>query len=189
MLRRLIALLGLFALTLTAAHASPFGDLIDAVAHDNNSQVVALIKAHPELVKEHAAYGLTVLHMAASKGRVIILGELIDAGGDVNAQSQNGETPLHAAAYAGKVKAIELLLRHGANPNLVARTTPYGLGGTPLHQAVRQAELDAARALLTARRLNVNLLDPAGHTALWYARDEHFPAMVTLLGQHGAKSR
>ncbi|XP_023313261.1 tankyrase-2-like [Trichogramma pretiosum] len=46
----------------------------------------------------------------------------------VNAQDNEGNTPLHLAAEFGKDKAMELLLRNGANPNV-----PNAKGLTPLH--------------------------------------------------------
>eukprot|EP00548_Thalassiothrix_antarctica_P007902 CAMPEP_0194137286 /NCGR_PEP_ID=MMETSP0152-20130528/7200_1 /TAXON_ID=1049557 /ORGANISM="Thalassiothrix antarctica, Strain L6-D1" /LENGTH=90 /DNA_ID=CAMNT_0038834247 /DNA_START=1 /DNA_END=270 /DNA_ORIENTATION=- len=41
---------------------------------------------------------------------------LIDIGFDVNNQDDEGETPLHWAAFAGAIWTTKFLLRNGANP-------------------------------------------------------------------------
>ena len=41
---------------------------------------------------------------------------LISEGGEVNAKTEDNDTPLHFAAAKGLLKNVELLLEHGANP-------------------------------------------------------------------------
>jgi ankyrin repeat protein len=54
---------------------------------------------------------------------------LMERGTDVNAQMKNMSTPLHAAAFKGRLEITRLLLSHGANPNV-----GNDRGSTPLHQ-------------------------------------------------------
>lgn len=42
---------------------------------------------------------------------------LVDAGADVTVAAKGGGTPLHAAAEAGALAIVQVLLRAGANPN------------------------------------------------------------------------
>jgi hypothetical protein len=65
-------------------------------------------------------YGET-LGGSIAEGRVLAL--LLDAGGDINAASDNGTTPLMMAASEGRIDAVALLLQRGADPG---RTTDAG---------------------------------------------------------------
>jgi ankyrin repeat protein len=82
-----------------------------------------------------------------------------------SAASQDGETPLHTAAFYGKLEITRLLLERCADkeaktkvrrvrPCSVAGLTLFALsvvsqdGKTPLHFAVRRGHLEVARLLL-----------------------------------------
>ncbi|RMD40775.1 hypothetical protein DV735_g4377, partial [Chaetothyriales sp. CBS 134920] len=63
--------------------------------------------------------GNTLLDIAISKTspkHLVTL--LLHYGSDANAKSNRGETPLFVAIQAGRVDIMEILLDHGANPNL-----------------------------------------------------------------------
>jgi ankyrin repeat protein len=49
---------------------------------------------------------------------------------DPNIKNKYGETPLHKAAFGGRVDVVKLLLEHGVDPN-----TQDKYGRTPLHEA------------------------------------------------------
>ena len=57
---------------------------------------------------------MTPLGMAASIGTAGVVKVLLEAGADLNARDEDGETPLHTAETAGVVK---VLLEAGADPN------------------------------------------------------------------------
>lgn len=63
------------------------------------------------------------LVIAAEKGDIATLQQMIQDGVDVNAQGANGETPLLRSIYAKNRASFKLLLDHGANPNV---KTEYG---------------------------------------------------------------
>jgi ankyrin repeat protein len=65
----------------------------------------------------------TPLHYAALRGHAGVLVLLLDAGGDINAVSDNGTTPLMLAASEGRLDAVTLLLKRGAD---VSRETDAG---------------------------------------------------------------
>lgn len=64
----------------------------------------------------------TLLHAACARsGSAEVIALLLDRGVPVDARDAFGCTPLHIAAFAGKVEAIEVLCRRGADPNSVDR--------------------------------------------------------------------
>jgi len=70
---------------------------------------------------------------------------LCEAGGDVNARSKEGETPLHCAAYGGHAAVCKLLARKGGCVNMVSRSD----GDTALHLAAIGGHEAAVHALLS----------------------------------------
>jgi ankyrin repeat protein len=56
--------------------------------------------------------------------RVEIVVMLLDAGSDINAETNAGRTPLFFAATCGNASLVDLLLTRGANPDLVPPNEP-----------------------------------------------------------------
>lgn len=83
------------------------------------------------------------LSSAAATGNVDRVGILLQAGVDVNAVNEYGRTPLQVMMM-GSTRVAQLLLKHGANPNLSDEST----GDTPLHDAARQGFLDTVKVLI-----------------------------------------
>ena len=69
----------------------------------------------------------------------------LDAGADVNARKERGDTPLHLAARQGTAEVVQLLIAAGADVN--ARDE-YGY--TPLHSAAYNGTAETIEALIAA---------------------------------------
>lgn len=54
----------------------------------------------------------------------------------MNAQANNGDTVLYDAAGSGNLDSIELLLQHGANPNLASHGFQL-----PIHRAAYEGHI------------------------------------------------
>jgi uncharacterized protein len=124
------------------------------------------------------------------------------------APDPDGTTPLHWAARANDVDAVQRLLKAGANPDAANRygVTPLSLAATnasaPLIQALLQAGalptssilMTAARTgnaeavlMLIARGADANARETSlGETALMWAAAENHPEAVRALIEHGA---
>ncbi|KAG5851714.1 hypothetical protein ANANG_G00054630 [Anguilla anguilla] len=87
--------------------------------------------------------GETPLHLAAIKGDVAAVKELLDQGADPNLKDHAGWTPLHEACNLGHLGVVEALLQQGALLN-----TPGYHNDSPLHDAVRNGHAAVARLLL-----------------------------------------
>jgi hypothetical protein len=85
--------------------------------------------------------------------------------------------PLHIAVGKGKVELVDLLLRHGADPNLHA-----GPFGTALHFI---EDYEMAR-LLVANGADVNARNGLGATPLFLAMDRYRENLFTMLIEAGA---
>lgn len=73
-------------------------------------------------------------------------------GASVNGRDQNGWTPLHWAAFKGRIKSVKVLLEHGADVDTVDDA-----GYTPLHCAAEAGHLQVALFLIAHGASQANL--------------------------------
>ncbi|GLC60409.1 hypothetical protein PLESTB_001609200 [Pleodorina starrii] len=85
----------------------------------------------------------TPLHVAAERGAVSGVGQLLAAGAVVDARDTAGSTPLFLASEAGHTAVVERLLAAGADPSLGNVS-----GETPLYIAALRGHLGCVKALL-----------------------------------------
>lgn len=143
-----------------------------------------------------------------------LIGQLLAAGADVNARTQEfppsrhfilgigsvewvdmtGQTPFLRAALAGDVTVMRMLLDHGADPNIATFT-----GTTPLmvaagvNWAVGQTYDEGEAALLEAVQLAhqlgnaINAVNSMGLQAMHGAANRGSNAIVRYLAENGAK--
>ena len=160
-------------------------DLIDAAKRGDLPRVEEVLQARPLLALKRLASGETALMSALYHGhRAIVdalarhgavsdvfsaaatgrLAELHDALRDeeaVNAYSYDGWTPLHLAAFFGRLDAARVLLESGADVHAVSRN---GLENTPLHAATAGKHTEIA-LLLLKHGANPDTVDAGGHSA------------------------
>ena len=82
---------------------------------------------------------------AVRQGDLPTLTRLIEAGADVDAKDQHGQTGLMVAAHDGRVDLVRLLLDHGADPD---HTAKFRLSALML--AVIHGRTEIVRALVDA---------------------------------------
>ena len=125
----------------------------------------------------------TSLHWAAHAGDASAVDRLLEAGGEVDAETRHGVTPLALASARGHAAVVEGLLDGGADPN---RASPQG--ETPLMVAARTGVVDTVEALLRyGAGLGVDAREGwRGQTALMWAAAEGHAAIVSPLVAAGA---
>lgn len=88
------------------------------------------------------------LHMAAARGDINTVKELLDKGADVNEKGGGGvlndANALDVASSEGHIEIVKLLLAKGANVN----ATSGGMGWTPLSSAAWFGQTDVANLLI-----------------------------------------
>ncbi|XP_028291525.1 BRCA1-associated RING domain protein 1 [Gouania willdenowi] len=87
--------------------------------------------------------GETPLHLAAIKGDVEAVCDLLEQGVDPNLKDHAGWTPLHEACNLGHLAVVKVLVSSGALLN-----TPGYENDSPLHDAVRNGHWAVAKLLL-----------------------------------------
>ena len=121
------------------------------------------------------------LHEATRDGDLAQVRALIDAGADLDAQGDNGETPLITAIIEGHVLVASLLIDRGAS--IQARNKG---GFTPLHAAAYANAVEIAEKLLSRGADVKDQMNKAGVTPLSVASEEGHPGLVKVLIDHGA---
>lgn len=94
---------------------------------------------------ERTIDGLNALHLAIRSGsdNDQLLSILIDVGADINGRTNNGDSPLHYAAFMGYVKCCSLLIRKGAIIECKGQN-----GSSPLHFASREGQSEVVKLLI-----------------------------------------
>jgi ankyrin repeat protein len=114
--------------------------------------------------------------------------------GDVSWVDFTGQTPFLRAALSGDTAAMQLLLEHGANPNLAtqAGTTPL-MAAAGVNWVVAQTYTESPQALLDAIQIcldhgaDVNAVNSMGLTALLGAANRGANDIIELLHANGAR--
>ena len=151
------------------------------------------------------------LHLAAEKGRIIMVRTLLKHGADIDARTADGDSALDLAILSGRTQIAEILLREGgqldasavllkaATQGVTDRDTVRFLtergadleqrdanGDTALLIAIRQDNHRLATHLV-ARGADVNVQAADGRSALTLARDLEFPELISRLQRQGAR--
>lgn len=132
--------------------------------------------------------GDTPLLVAVNKQRHNIAQWVLNEGGEVHHYNRWGNSPLFDATWKADLPMVELLLKHGANPNWPAGRQEEDSsirGFLSLHRASVQGELAIAKALIRAGA-DVNAGMQNGGKPMWYAAANHHEDVCSLLLAHGA---
>ena len=159
--------------------------LMIAANGGNINALNLLIKHGAHDVDLQDNYDWTALHHAVygSNFSCEILSCLIGRGADVNARTNNRDTPLMKAAAKGDINAVSSLVKCGANVDLQGKT-----GQTALHYAVlgSQASICEILSCLIKNGADVNAHTFRNETPLMFASDDGNVNVVTFLIKHGA---
>lgn len=162
-----------------AQNAQSASALSRASAFGSESLVKHLLEAGAQPVQDPSP--IPALHAAAFRGHVGVLSLLAESAMHVNTKVVEGYTPLLAAANSGSVAAMEVLLRHGADPDAI--TEPEGLSA--LDVACSNGRVDAVKYLL-GRGFEAGRASGGGVTAAHLAAKSGSVSVLQVLLEHGA---
>ncbi|WP_257281818.1 ankyrin repeat domain-containing protein [Endozoicomonas sp. ISHI1] len=119
--------------------------------------------------------GLNALMLACIWGHKDVVEHLINAGADLNAQTEIGSTSLHFAARKGHSDIVKRLIEAGADINLTLSD-----GSTPLSIAAEMGHTDCVKTLIEGKA-NLNTRTKGGYTPLFIAGQENNTDCVKIL--------
>lgn len=119
--------------------------IFEAAATGKINNILRLLARDPQLVNAYAEDGFQALGLASFFGYYDVAEYLVKAGAPINSRSRNDlkAAPIQSAAAAGHGDIVELLLKHGADPNIREQG-----GYTPLHAAAQNGDEDMIRTLI-----------------------------------------
>lgn len=159
-------------------------NVIHALAQFCSAKTFRMAVAKGANIHEIDGAGGNIMHSAVRNEDWRIVEFLLDEKGMghlVNGLNTNGKTPLLKALKIDNHYAVELLLKHGANPNVA-----HPNGSTPLMMAVHCQLSDSVELLIQAGA-NVNAHDVRGSTALHSATYLSKTDAVRMLLEAGAE--
>ncbi|KAM3070075.1 hypothetical protein ACMFMG_003893 [Clarireedia jacksonii] len=144
------------------AQGEEYGNALTASAYDDTPDILKLLLDHGADVNSDDGWALQI---AAAEGHVDIVKELLNRGANVNARTSNPKFPqgtaLYGACELGQEEIVDILLDHGADPNLGGGKDIY-----PIIVAARQCQSAIIGKLILAHA-DVNVVSgDDGSTAL-----------------------
>jgi ankyrin repeat protein len=148
-------------------------------AQNGHTEVVNFLLSRGADTKQAAKDGQTPIHIAVATQNCSVAEALLNADKTlIDVPLPDGSTPLHIAVDNRDLETVKLLLREGANAQLLDKE-----GVAPIHIAAMQGKQAIIKALLDYQ-IGTELIDakiPGGKTALDLAQDQKYPEVVKLL--------
>ena len=120
------------------------------------------------------------LMIASSRGNDQEINRLIEKGADINAETEEGATPLTFAISNNRLSAVKTLINYNPQLNTITRA-----GESPLLIAVKNNNFEITEVLIRAGA-EIDFKDPYGATPLHYSAINGNPDLVDLLLYYNA---
>ena len=144
----------------------------DVCAKGRFMRVFGVRRARPDYSAE--------LFRAVEQNNIFGIQTCVGLGANINAQNDDGDTPLHVAARQGVLLVVRTLLRYRPDVDIQNNDDE-----TPLYCAVDAGNVDIAEELLR-NNAAPNIADNLGYTPLHIASSRGYYALVCSLLAHDA---
>lgn len=134
-----------------------------AINSNDANTIKEIFKANPGLEKMTVQFGLPLITQAANQKLLKMVKLLINLGVDVDEMTEETDTALIFASYAGSLQIVQALVKAGANINHQGYE-----GKTALFEASRQNQGQIVKYLME-QGADINIQDDSKKTALEYA--------------------
>ncbi|XP_031619380.1 ankyrin repeat domain-containing protein 50-like [Contarinia nasturtii] len=154
--------------------------LINATSDETKDliQIKQLLRIGVNFDRLDSAYNLG-LCAAATKGQSNVVEFLINNGANISSSS-HGTFPLYLASFYGHDRVVDLLIKHGADVNVINNT-----GWTPINVAAREGHQQIVELLIEAAA-DFNFPNNDGETPLYSAVSAGHEDVVSMLLEKGA---
>ncbi|XP_067653301.1 ankyrin repeat domain-containing protein 50-like [Haliotis asinina] len=154
---------------------------IMVAANQGYKEVVELLVKRGADLSLRAQMG-NILHTACSRGHFDVVKYLLSLNSvDIDSRGWNERTPVMVAAFKGRKKVVELLVKHGADLSLSTATN-----NEILHLSCIQGEFDVVKYLLSLNYFDVNCRGWNMMTPVMLAAYHGHKQVMELLVKHGA---
>ncbi|EYU42107.1 hypothetical protein MIMGU_mgv1a024108mg [Erythranthe guttata] len=161
-----------------------FSSLLFATRANDIEAVKKLIKHKDLNLEEKDENGFSAVMVAAVGGQIDTFKLLVDAGADLEARNNYGETAITLAEASQNREAFAKVIPSTKENN---NTSIISIESSALHKAARFGNLELVRELAKEHRDVINTLDNDGYTPLMLAAKSGNVAMCQVLISHGAK--
>ncbi len=161
----------------TPLHISAFNNKIEIMEF----LIAKQLQVNPESLNAKGEdYGWTALHHASIMGNFENGKMLVMAGASIDIPDNDGNTPLHLAAYHNRIEIVEFLIAVQLQVNPKSLNTKGENGCTALHCASEQGNLEIVKMLVKAGASS-DIPDNEGNTSLHLAAIKNKNSIVEFL--------
>jgi hypothetical protein len=135
----------------------------DAAVDNNDIVALRLIVQEFQQLIRHPFLAQPLLERAIEQNRIEAVAALLDEGSPANTIDELGGTPLMVAAHGGRLESVRLLLRAGADPNVLPETydrkvDPDDYGHSALFFALQRRDREVSDLLSAVTRPEIREL-------------------------------
>ena len=155
--------------------------LVASVIREDEFEVRCWLDKAKVRLNEFNEDGWNPLLWTAASNQLTIAELLLQAGANVNAENEAGDTPLSLAVHVGNVHMLKLLLRFDPNPEpkmKISSSSPLAIAAMNGHVSIVQILVDA--------HADVNSKNSLGRTPLMHAALGGHKNIVSILIKRGA---